>query len=317
MKPIVVVGSINTDLVLRAERLPLPGETLHAASFSIFTGGKGANQATAVARLGGRAIMLGLVGRDSLGDGLLTSLAEAGLATNLIGRAEGGSGVAVITVTASGENAILLSAGANGQLSPDLLYAHRDRIAGAGMVLTQLETPLPTLDALALLCEEYGVPLMLDPAPAQAFSAETIRKVTWLTPNESEAELLFGTWLGEASERRLRELADSILRDGPRNLLLKLGGRGAYLATATGIREMIAPFSVAVVDTTAAGDCFNGAFAWRLVYGDDPRESARFAAAAAAVSVTRTGALPSLPTEAEVRTLMDTMQSSSPLEVRS
>jgi ribokinase len=239
------------------------------------------------------------------------------LDTSLVGRAEGGSGVAVITVTASGENAILLSAGANGQLSTDLLYSHREHIAGAGMVLTQLETPLFTLDALALLCEEYGVPLMLDPAPVQAVSAETMRRVTWLTPNEWEAELLFGTRAGEASEVRLRELADSILRDGPLNLLLKLGGRGAYLATASGMREMIASFPVAVVDTTAAGDCFNGAFAWRLVNGDDPREAARFAAAAAAVSVTQAGALPSRPTEAEVRTLMNTMQSSSPLEVRS
>jgi ribokinase len=316
VKPIVVVGSINTDLVLRAEQLPLPGETLHAESFSIFTGGKGANQAAAIARLGGRAEMLGLVGRDSLGDGLLRSLAETGLDTSLIGRAECGSGVAVITVIPSGENAILLSAGANGQLSPDFLYSHREHIVGAGMVLTQLETPLPTLDALALLCAEHRVPLMLDPAPMQAISAETMRRVTWLTPNESEAESLFGIRPGEVSEVSLRKLADSVMRDGPRNLLLKLGARGAYVATAAGRREMVASFPVAVVDTTAAGDCFNGAFAWRLVHGDDPHEAARFAVAAAAVSVTRAGALPSLPTEAEVRTLMNSMQS-SPLEVRS
>ncbi len=317
MKPIVVVGSINTDLVLRAQRLPLPGETLHAASFSIFTGGKGANQAAAIARLGGRAVMLGLVGDDPLGDGLLTSLAKTGLDTSLIGRVEGSSGVAVITVIPSGENAILLSAGANGQLSPDLLYRHREYIAGAGMVLTQLETPLPTLDALTLLCEEYGVPIMLDPAPVQKISAKTMCKLEWLTPNESEAELLFGIRPSGASEVRLRELADSILRDGPRNLILKLGGRGAYLATATGLREMIPSFPVTVADTTAAGDCFNGAFAWRLVHGDEPREAALFASAAAAVSVTRAGALPSLPTEAEVRKLTSIMQSSTHLEAYS
>lgn len=310
MKPIVIVGSINTDLVVRTPRLPAPGETLHANSFSTFTGGKGANQAATVARLGGKAMMLGLVGNDMLGERLVQDLIQAGVDTSMVSRVDGSSGVAVITVTAQGQNAILLAAGANGHLEPEVLYAHRDQIVGAGLVLTQLETPLATLGALVKLCTFHGVPLMLDPAPAQVLNPEIIRAVTWLTPNETEAEVIFGVTLRDMKESDLHGLADQILRDGPRNLLLKLGGRGAYLATGEGVRRFIPAFPVSVVDTTAAGDCFNGAFALRLNDGDDACSAARFAAAAAAISATRHGALPSLPTEAEVRECLQSAASS-------
>jgi ribokinase len=304
MKTIVIVGSINTDLVMRASRHVLPGETLHANSFEVFTGGKGANQAVAAARLDAKAVMVGSVGSDAFGRERIDALQAAGVQTECIRVVEGSSGMAVIVVSATGENSILILSGANGEMSPADMERHRELILNAGMVLTQLETPLPMLEALAMLCSEHGVPLMLDPAPAHPLSLKLLRHITWLTPNESEAEQLFHRKLDGVDEKCLAKLADEVLADGPQNLLLKLGSRGAYLATRDGQRMLLPAIAVPVVDTTAAGDAFNGAFATRLVAGDEPLEAARFAIAAAALSVTRHGALPSMPDAREVQALL-------------
>ena len=304
MKTIVIVGSINTDLVIRAPRHVLPGETLHADSFEIFTGGKGANQAAAAARLGAKAVMVGNVGNDAFGLERIDALEAAGVQTECIRVVEGSSGMAVIVVSATGENSILVLSGANGEMSPADVERHRALILNAGMVLSQLETPLPMLEALAILCSEHGVPLMLDPAPAHPLSRELLRRITWLTPNESEAEQLFHRKLDSVDEKFLAQLAEEVLADGPQNLLLKLGSRGAFLATGNGQRMLLPAIAVPVVDTTAAGDAFNGAFATRLVAGDEPLEAARFAIAAAALSVTRHGALPSMPDAREVQALL-------------
>jgi ribokinase len=304
MKTIVIVGSINTDLVMRAPRHALPGETLHADSFAIFTGGKGANQAVAAARLGAKAVMVGNVGNDTFGRERIDALHTVGVQTECIRIVEGNSGMAVIVVSATGENSILVLSGANGEMSPADVERNRALILNAGMVLAQLETPLPMLEALTTLCSEHGIPLMLDPAPAHPLSLELLRRITWLTPNESEAEQLFHCKLDSVDEKCLARLAGEVLADGPQNLLLKLGGRGAYLATEDGQRMLLPAIAVPVVDTTAAGDAFNGAFATRLVAGDSPLEAARFAIAAAAISVTRHGALPSMPDVREVQALL-------------
>lgn len=301
MKTLLVVGSLNTDYILRADRLPAPGETLQAQALQTATGGKGANQAAAIARLGGSVRMVGNVGADAAGETLLRSLAAAGADVALVQRVEGASGAAMIFVLPSGENAIVIAAGANGSLGLQRIRDLHRVLADAFMVLTQLETPMDALDELALQCERLHVPLMLDPAPAQSISTETMRRVTWLTPNASETAALFGYDLGSATPDELAGFSDGILRDGPRNLLLKLGERGAYVATSDGVRVLVPAFSVKARDTTAAGDCFNGAFALRLQEGDDPAGAARFAAAAAALCVTRNGALPSLPTLDEVQ----------------
>lgn len=304
MKSILVVGSINTDLVVRSHRQPKPGETLAASSFEIFSGGKGANQAGAAARLGSRTFMIGHIGSDSFGAANVQTLEQAGVDTRYIQKVDGSSGVALIVVAESGENSIMIVSGANSTLTADDIFKHRDVITECGMVLTQLETPLPVLDALASTCEDLGVPLMLDPAPARVIDPRTMRRITWLTPNESEAGQLFGISVVALTERDLRILADRVLIDGPQNLLLKLGSRGAYLATAGGLRVFVPAISVSVIDTTAAGDAFNGAFAHSLCLGASPLESAKFAVAASALSVTRRGALPSMPSLQEVRKLL-------------
>jgi ribokinase len=258
----------------------------------------------AAARLGAKAVMVGNVGNDAFGRERIDALQAAGVQTECIRIVEGSSGIAVIVVSATGENSILVLSGANGEMSPSDVERHRALILNAGMVLAQLETPLPMLDALAMLCSEHGIPLMLDPAPAHPLSLELLRRISWLTPNESEAEQLFHRKLDSVDEECLAKLAGEVLADGPQNLLLKLGDRGAYLATREGQRMLLPALAVPVVDTTAAGDAFNGAFATRLVAGDAPVEAARFAIAAATLSVTRRGALPSMPDEREVQALL-------------
>ncbi|HEY9126378.1 MAG TPA: ribokinase [Acidobacteriaceae bacterium] len=299
-KPIVVVGSINIDLVANADRIPAAGETLTGSDFQIHHGGKGANQAVAAARLGYPVQMIGRVGDDAFGSQLRDGLSQAGVDANAVAVSKGSSGVAVIIVAASGENSIVVIPGANAQVTPEDLDANIEIIRSAGIVLAQLEIPLDTVLHLSALCEREGVPLMLDPAPARPLPPELLRRVAWFTPNETEAAAFAHSHPGEENEKT----AQSLREQGIAGVVLKLGARGAYLAASSGERHVIAPFPVKAVDTTAAGDCFNGAFAVALLSGSTPQESARFAAAAAAISVTRPGAQPSMPTMAEVRALL-------------
>jgi len=303
-KPIVVVGSINIDLVARAERVPVAGETVHSSDFQMHPGGKGANQAVAVARLGYPVRMIGHVGSDAFGEELRAQLVQNGVDTSSVQTSKGPSGVAMIAVAPNGDNAIVVTPGANAFVSPRDVDDNADAISEAGVVLTQLEIPLETVEYLGTLCARLEIPLILDPAPARALPADLLHSVSWLTPNETEIACCV-TEMGHAPNRReTSEILDVLLEQCRNGVLLKMGSRGSYLATKDGFRQHVNAFPVSAVDTTAAGDAFNAAFAVGLMLGRSPLESAQFAAAAGAVSVTRAGAQPSMPTMEEVNLML-------------
>jgi ribokinase len=293
-KPIVVVGSINIDLVARAKRIPLAGESLIGTGFATTPGGKGANQAVAAARLGYPVQMVGMVGDDVFGQTLLDNLTSAGVGAKAVSRVAGPSGVATILVAESGENSIVVITGANGKVDIASVDRQSELIRSAGMVLCQLELPMETLSHVLAFCAEAGVPVMLDPGPAAKLPETFWSQVAWLTPNGTEAAF----YLGNVSEPE--DAAKQMLAKGLRGVVLKRGGEGAYVAVAGGKAAWVKPFPVQAVDTVGAGDCFNGAFAVALLEGKDAWAAARFASAAAAISVTRQGAQASMPSRAEV-----------------
>jgi ribokinase len=303
-KLLVVVGSINLDLVSVAPRIPLQGETLTATSFASFPGGKGANQAFAAARLGTRVSMIGKLGNDSFGTELRANLESAGVDTAAVDIAPTSSGIAQIITAENGENVIVVTPGANAHVSSLYLEKHLDVIRSAGIVLTQLETPLETVEYLASITHQEGIPLVLDPAPAQPLSTSLLERVDWLTPNESETCSLLGLKSQDVPENAMEEVAENLLQRGSRNVLLKLGQRGCFLALADGRRVFLPAYAVRAIDSTAAGDAFNGAFASALLEGHDPVRGATWASAVAAISVTRRGAQPSMPTQAEVHAFL-------------
>jgi len=298
-KPIVVVGSINLDLVVRADRIPQVGETIMGNSFSSFCGGKGANQAVAVAKLGYPVLMIGNIGNDAFGTQLLNGLEDAGVNTAYLNTVEGPSGVALITTGGGGENNIVVVLGANGDLTPKLLERRASVLKNAGFLLTQLEVPLDTVEYLAAFAGRHNIPLMLDPAPARKLSTDLLQRVTWITPNQTEMQELLETHL-ENDDQGSYTAADRLLACGVKNVVLKLGSRGCVIAGRNLPKERVAAFSVNAVDTTAAGDAFNAGFAVGLMRGSTVKGSAVFASAVAAISVTRHGAQPSMPTSAEV-----------------
>ena len=300
-KPIVVVGSINMDLVASTARIPVEGETVTGNGFQVHPGGKGANQAVAVARLGYPVHLIGRLGDDGFGAQLRGHLEEAGVEVSGVMTTPGSSGVAVIVVAENGENCIVVVPGANALLTPQDLDAKVETIHSAGIVLAQLEVPVETVEHLAAICTEAGVPLMLDPAPARALPAELLARVSWFTPNETEAEFFIAKG---AEGNDTSRIAEELLGRGMAGVVLKLGSRGAWVQKAGGVGQSVASYKVEAVDTTAAGDAFNGAFATGLMLGKEPIEAACFAAAAAAVSVTRAGAQPSMATMDEVEALM-------------
>jgi ribokinase len=231
-------------------------------------------------------------------------LQKEGVGLEGVQRSDGASGIAMIVVSADGENCIVVTPGANAEVTPEYVDSHRDLIRNAGLVLTQLEIPLDTVEHVADLCFQYQVPLILDPAPAQALPPSLLKRVRWFTPNETEAAFYAPNGLAVNDEATSRTRARRLLSQGPEGVLLKMGARGLYLATDA-IDEQLDAIPVKVVDTTAAGDSFNGAFAVGLLLGRSPKESARFAAAAAALSVTRAGAQPSMPHLQEVEQMLE------------
>lgn len=301
-KRVVVVGSINMDLVSNATRIPLEGETVSGSHFQTHPGGKGANQAVAVARLGYPVAMIGRLGDDAFGVQLREHLQKEGVNTEGVATSPCSSGVATIIVSDTGENCIVVTPGANAWLTPEDLDANITTLRSAGMVLTQLEIPLETVQHLANICARENVPLVLDPAPAMRLPAGLLDKVDWFTPNETEANF----FLAEAGlDSRDPALIAQIFRSqGAKGVVLKLGSRGAYLDDGRGSEDLLGAIPVQAVDTTAAGDAFNGAFATALLMGRGKIASARFAVAAAALSVTRAGAQPSMATVAEVEALL-------------
>ena len=292
-KPIVVVGSINMDLVAHTHQIPVPGQTVIGTGFDTTPGGKGANQAVAVARLGYPVQMVGMVGDDVFGQALLDNLANAGVGTEAVARVSGPSGVAPILVSESGENSIVVVPGANGKMDKAAVDHQDALIRSAGMVLCQLELPLETVSHVLALCADAGVPVVLDPAPAAPLPEAAFRQASWFTPNETEAAFYLG------NQPNSEAAAQQLLHKGLKGVVLKRGSDGAYVAVA-GKAAWVRPFPVKPVDTVAAGDCFNGAFAVALLEGNDPWAAARFASAAAAISVTRKGAQASMPSRADV-----------------
>ncbi len=304
---IVVVGSLNADFVLGVERFPAPGETIAGREFAVIPGGKGANQAYAAARLGGRVSMVGQVGGDVHAELLKRNLAEVGVDVAHVEIDESASsGIAVITVDAQGQNQIVLIAGANGTFDVEELMKSEEVIAQAGFVLLQLEIPLPTVERAARIGKANGALVILDPAPARRISDELLALADYVTPNETELAALTDSSFGEHLVARDAEAkARELLSRGVRKVIVKMGAQGALLVSAEESQSWPA-VPVTPVDTTAAGDAFNAAFAVALADGRAETEAGRFATAAAALSVMRRGAQPSMPTRGEVESLLTT-----------
>lgn len=290
---IVVVGSTNTDMVIKAAHLPQPGETVLGGQFFMFPGGKGANQAVAAARMGGQVTLVANTGNDIFGKQSISGFRQEEIDTTYIGRdPEHPSGVALIGIDRHGENSILVAPGANAALTE----ADVDRAAGAiqaaDVVLVQLEIPLPTVLHLVKRCAEWGRRLILNPAPAHPLSADFYAGLFAITPNETETELLTGVRVtDEASAQRAAEV---LLNRGVENVIITLGAKGAFLHNRAGSTTITAPV-VEAVDTTAAGDVFNGALAVGVAEGIPLAEAVSVACRAAALSVTRMGAQASAP----------------------
>jgi len=301
---LVVFGNINMDLTTYAARLPRPGETLIGDSFRLAPGGKGANQAAAAARLGANTQFFGRVGNDPFGRQALETLQSFGVDTSGVGTdPREATGLAVIGVDAQGENVITVVLGANLALDATDVERAAQALPGAGLVLLQLETPLQANQALAAQAAEHSVRVVLDPAPApqQPLPEELLGSLYAMTPNEVEAEALVGYPVDdlEAAARAARHLRSW----GVPLVVIKLGSRGAYFASAQE-EGHIPPFPVQAVDSVAAGDAFNGALATALLEGRPTREALRWAAAGGALAVTRAGAMPSMPSRAELEALL-------------
>ena len=301
---IVVVGSVNLDLVCTAKKIPVPGETVWGERLQQFPGGKGANQAVAAGKLGSPVSMVAKVGDDDFGRSLLESLRHASVNVQRVGIAPAtASGVALIAVDAVGQNSIIVVPGANAALRPQDLERCLPLFESAGIVLAQLEIPLETIEFLCDTAHRLNVPLMLDPAPARELPANLLRCVTYLTPNETEACTLCGIAADELTPDSVAAIAARLQATGPATVIIKMGRHGAYLRQADGVGRMVPGFKVEAVDTTAAGDAFNGGCAVALMRGASLDEAVQFAIGVSAVAVMRPGAQPAMPTLDEVERL--------------
>lgn len=300
---IVVVGSTNTDMVIHGKYFPKPGETVLGGGFFMNQGGKGANQAVASARMGGQVSFISRVGNDVFGEQALLSLKKEGIdTTHVIIDPNEPSGIAQIIVDDSGENSIVVAPGANMRVSKDDIDSAMNLIYGSDIVLMQLEIPLETVIYAASAAYNAGKKVILNPAPAVALSDELLHSLHSITPNESEAELLTGVKVMDISSA---ETAAKILRaKGVNIVIITLGANGAYISTETLQRHISAP-KVNAIDTTAAGDTFNGALAVALSQNKSVTEAVSFANYAAALAVTRMGAQSSVPSLEEVKKFIE------------
>lgn len=297
-KSIVIVGSSNTDMIIRVPRIPRAGETLIGGEFFTAAGGKGANQAVGAARSGGKVTLIARVGSDTLGAQALAGLRRDGVDVSCVLRDKvAASGAALIFVAKDGENSIAVAGGANANLSPADVKKAAGVIRSAALLVTQLETPLPTVVAAAETAVKAGVRVILNPAPARPLANSLLRLISILTPNESEAELLTGVKVSD--EAGAAKACAKLRSRGVRTVILTLGKRGAFLADVDG-QQLVPGFKVKTVDSTAAGDIFNGALSVALVEGKALPAAVRFANAAAALSVTQLGAQPSAPNRADI-----------------
>lgn len=303
MKPVFcVLGSLNMDMVTRVERFPKPGETISGVSFRIFPGGKGANQAVALARLGADVEMIGAIGDDMLGAGYLDILKAEGVGVaELRTRAGIATGTASIEVSTSGENHIIIVAGANDTVTPDFVRSVRGSIEAAGALLLQLEIPMDSILEAARIAAAKGIPVILDPAPAHKLPPELLSLVTYITPNETEASILTGE--DTSTDAGVEQAARALLAMGIRTVIIKAGKRGAFVIDGAGLRSH-PTYPVKVVDTVAAGDSFNAGFAYALGGGKSVDDAVRFANAVAGLSTTKEGAQSAMPTLAETEALI-------------
>ena len=302
---IVVVGSINVDLVVRVAILPRPGETVLGGRFASVPGGKGANQAVAAARAGGRTTFVARVGDDSMGHAAINAFRAEGIETDFITiTPHGPTGVALILVDASGENSIAVAGGANDRLCTDDIERARPAIEAADVILLQLEVPLEAVAHAVTIARAAGTRVILNPAPARPLPAAILARVDILTPNETEGESLASQGDAPApSAADADALAGTLLGLGPRAVVVTRGAAGALVATAED-RTHVPAFPVEPRDTVAAGDVFNGCLAVMLAEGLDLVAATRFAAAAAAISVTREGAQTSAPRRGEIEAFL-------------
>ncbi|MBR4994723.1 MAG: ribokinase [Alistipes sp.] len=300
-KTIVVVGSSNTDMVVKTSHLPAGGETVLGGDFFMNAGGKGANQAVAAARYGNRVVFVAKTGDDLFGRQVRESMKQDGIVTDYVFvDKEHPSGVALITIDSNAENCIVVASGANMHLTPADIDVAADEIKSASIVLMQLETPVETVTYVAKMAAEAGIPVVLNPAPAPAepLSEELLKSLYLITPNRSEASRLTGI---EVKDMLTAQRAAQALYDmGPRNVIVTLGSDGAMVYDGAMFMRVEAR-KVEAVDTTAAGDTFNGVLVSVMSEGRSVIDAVREASAAAAISVTRMGAQPAAPTREEVQ----------------
>jgi ribokinase len=298
LKKILVVGSSNTDMVIKTNNFPAPGETILGGRFLMNAGGKGANQAVAAARLGGMVIFVGKIGDDIFGKQAVQQLEDEGINVDFVAvDPENPSGVALITVDKKGENSIVVAPGSNGTLSPADFDKAIAELVDSEFVLMQLEIPIPTVEHIARLASQNRKKVVLNPAPASKLSDELLKNLYIITPNETEAELLTG--IKVTDEHSALKAAMAINIKGVEVVIITMGSAGAFLL-ANGKYEIISAPKVDAIDTTAAGDTFNGALVVALSEGKTIQESIAFANKAAAISVTRIGAQSSVPYRKEI-----------------
>ena len=303
---LVVVGSSNMDLVISLPRIPAIGETVLGGKSSMIFGGKGANQAVAALRSGGDVAYIAKVGNDLFGDNMKNHFEREGFRTDhILTDPNEPTGIAQIFVSEKGENSIAVAPGANMKLLPKDIEPFKDLIKNSKVVLLQLETPMETIEYIAAIAYKNHVKLILNPAPAQKLSEELLKKVWLITPNETEATLLTGIEVMDVASAT--KAAGHLLKMGIKNIIVTLGENGSLLCNEKG-SEHFRAFRAKALDTTAAGDVFNGALAVAITNGESLEKAINFAAAAAAISVTREGAQPSIPTRTEIDNFLNLAQ---------
>lgn len=297
MAKILVLGSINMDLVVRVHQIPGPGETVIGGDFETFPGGKGANQAVAASRMGGEVTMVGRVGNDDFGNLLIQGLIEDRVRTTyVIKDSKASTGIAMIAVDPSGQNIIMVASGANAKVSAEDVSNARDLMREADLLLVQLECPLDTVSRAIDLAKAYGVDVVLNPAPAQPSLETLLSKVDYLTPNQTELTILSGETDMERGIEKLKGW-------GVKNLIITMGANGIRVVNEE-IDQLIPGYEITAIDTTAAGDALNGALAVGLAEGKSLSEAVCYGNAAGALAATKRGAQPSLPTREDVEKLI-------------
>lgn len=298
MNKILVIGSSNMDLVVQVPRCPAAGETLFGSSFTTNYGGKGANQAVAVARIGSGVTFMTKLGNDTFGQQMRQHFSEEGMdLTHILTDAESPTGTALITVEDKGENRIIVVPGANARLTENDVESLSAEINSCRFVLTQLEIPLPTVLRVAEMTSAAGKQLILNPAPARPLPDSLLQKVFLITPNETEAEILTGIRVSDVESARRAALW--FRKKGVQQIVITMGSQGAFVFTDD-FQGMVPAYKVKAIDTTAAGDVFNGALTVALSEGKTTADAARFGCAASALAVMRPGAQSSIPTRTEI-----------------